>query len=88
MRERSDTANLKCIVAGTLRRQNRAVVASVDALGNRSTNIYDAADRTVAVENPLGHRNTSTYDAAGRTTASINPLGYATTFQYDRASTP
>ena len=51
----------------------------MNALGYRTTSVYDAAGQTVATMNPLGALATNVYDAAGRAVAAVNPLGYRTT---------
>jgi YD repeat-containing protein len=50
------------------------ILISLDPLGNRSTQIYDNADRLIAIVNPLGKRVTTRYDAGGRAIARIDQL--------------
>jgi len=60
-------------------------LASIDPLGNATTNVFDDVDRPTTTIDPLGRRNTTSYDPAGRTTASIDAWGHATTLAYDAA---
>lgn len=54
------------------------VVASIEPLGFRTSQAYDAAGRQVRVQNALGKISSTMYDSAGQVTASINPLGKRT----------
>ena len=60
-------------------------LATVNALGQFSTNVYDGAGRNIAQVNPLGTRWTSVYDELGQMVASVNPQGYRSTTVYDGA---
>ncbi len=64
---------------------NRAQ-ASIDELGNRATQGYDAASRPVRTINALGKITTTIYDSANRAIALINPLGNRWSSTYDAAS--
>ena len=48
-------------------------VATVNALGNRSTSVFDAAGEVVATVDPLTNRSTVAYDNAGRTRGPGQP---------------
>ena len=61
-------------------------VATVDALGNRSTVAFDAAGNVLAVTNARGYTTTYAYDAAGQQTTVKDALGNVTTTAYDAAS--
>jgi len=52
---------------------------------DRTTTVYDAANRNIATLDALGHRATQVYDAARRQIASVNPLGAIGTTLYDSA---
>jgi YD repeat-containing protein len=47
----------------------------INPLGQRSSNVLDAAGRSIASINPLGQRSSNVLDAAGQLMATINPLG-------------
>ena len=49
-------------------------IAGIDARGNRTSTIYDAAGRSLANINPLNQRVTTAYDTAGEVIANIDPL--------------
>jgi len=57
----------------------------VDALGNRTTAVYNASGSVVRGVNPMGAISTTLYDAAGRVKATIDPLSYRSTLVYDSA---
>ena len=60
--------------------------ASINALGNRWTTVFDAANETVARMDPLSNRNTSIFDLAGRAIATVDPLSLRVTSILDAAS--
>ncbi len=60
-------------------------VASVDALGNITTQVMDTAGRQVATVDALGNFTTMAYDAAGNNTGVLDADGNQTTFVYDTA---
>jgi len=60
-------------------------VSTVDAAGNRVTQLYDAAGQRLALVNPNSKRTSFLYDAAGRQTRMTDPLGNMTTAAYDAA---
>jgi RHS repeat-associated protein len=62
------------------------VVATIDELANRTTQVYDAASRRTRTVNALGKVNTTIYDAADRSIALVNPLGNRWSSTYDAAS--
>ena len=49
-------------------------LASVNPLGQRASQVYDAAGRVKASVDPLGNRTSTVYDAVGRRAASVDPL--------------
>jgi RHS repeat-associated protein len=57
----------------------------IDALGNRSTTLYDAAGNVTGSIDARADRVTMLYDAANRRTASIDALGKRTTSAFDAA---
>ncbi len=57
--------------------------ATVDALGNRTTTIYDAAGEAIATIDALGNRTTTAYDAAGNAVAVTDANNHTTTSVYD-----
>jgi RHS repeat-associated protein len=59
-----------------------------DALGNRTTVSYDAADHEVARTNPLNQTTFLGYDAWGHLTIITDALGYVVTWTYDLAGNP
>ena len=64
--------------------QNR-LIAVVDALGNRTTTGYNAANLVTSVTNPLNNTWTTLYDSLLRPIAAIDPLGNRTSQGYDNA---
>ena len=62
----------------------RALTASVDPLGNRTSYAYDVIGRQAAMTNPLG-MITSVYDNASRLIVASIP-GNRTSVGYDAAS--
>ena len=60
--------------------------ATIDALGNRTTTIYDAAGRVATVIDADSTRTTFVYDAVGNRTMVTDPLGHRATFAYNAAN--
>ncbi len=60
--------------------------ASVDALGNRTTCIWNAAGQKTASINPLNQRTSFLYDSSSRIVATISPLGNRNSQVYNAAS--
>jgi len=63
----------------------RGPVAHEDALGRRTTMIFDALGRQTATQSPMNFRTSTIYDAAGQVRATQDALGYLTTNSYDLA---
>ena len=61
-------------------------IASVDALGNRTSFGYDAAGRRVSATDPLGNVNSMVYDAANRLTATSIRWATGRSLGYDAGS--
>lgn len=59
-------------------------MAEVDANGNRTTYVYDAANRRIATKDALGGTTQYEYDSEGNVTATIDPLGHRTEYEYDQ----
>jgi RHS repeat-associated protein len=60
-------------------------VATVNALGRRTSTIYRATGDVAATVDALGNRTSSLYDAASRQIASVNALGQRSTTTLDAA---
>lgn len=56
-----------------------------DPNGRRNTYRYDAAGRTIAIEDTLGFVARTEYDGQGQVVRTIDPLGNETTHTYDAA---
>jgi RHS repeat-associated protein len=61
------------------------LVSTQDALGNRTTTVYDSGGNVQATVDPNGNRVTYTYDARNRPVEARDPLGNRTTFVLDGA---
>ena len=61
------------------------LLAQADALGHRTTTVYNDAGTPIAMINANGGRNTYTHDSVGRTVQQLDALGRATTISYDAA---
>jgi RHS repeat-associated protein len=59
-----------------------------DALGNRMSTAYDAADHETSRTNRLGQTITFAYDAWGRPNTTTDSLGHSTTWTYNAAGDP
>jgi YD repeat-containing protein len=46
----------------------------IDAMGNQSTTVYDAAGNVINTIDPLGNTTTYVYDADNRQTVKIDPI--------------
>ena len=57
--------------------------ATIDALGHRTTFVYDVRGQLVETDFPDGTKTTTTYDAAGHRIASTDQAGRTTQFVYD-----
>ncbi len=62
------------------------VIATIDALGNRTEFEYDAAGRRTLVRDALGQETLTEYDAAGRQIATVDARGNRSEFEYDDAN--
>ncbi len=58
-------------------------VATVDALNNITTQVFDTAGRQVATVDALGNFTTMSYDAVGNNTGVLDADGNQTTFVFD-----
>ena len=63
----------------------RALVKTVDPLGNATTYSLDANLDLVAVTNALGQTTTNTYDANGFLTSSTDPAGNTVAYTYTQS---
>lgn len=59
------------------------VIATTDALGNRTTFTYDSRNNKLTETNPLGHTTTFTYDSQDNLLTKTDPLGNTERFTYD-----
>jgi YD repeat-containing protein len=59
------------------------VEATIDALGRRTTTVYDPVGRAIAQISPLGDRTTFTYSLRGDRLAVTNARGYTQTAVFD-----
>ena len=57
-------------------------MAAIDALGHRTSYVYDANNRVTQITDPLGHTTQYRYDAVGNRTQVIDALGRTTTTYY------
>jgi RHS repeat-associated protein len=62
------------------------VIASVNANGFTTTQVYDAIGQRIAVVDANGHRSSFSFDPAGRRVGMSDALGNLTTWGYDVAS--
>ena len=62
------------------------LLASVNANGFATTQVYDAVGQRLAIIDARGNRTSFTWDADGRQTGTIDALGNLVTYQYDAAS--
>jgi RHS repeat-associated protein len=62
------------------------VVESLNANNSRTTQVYDAAGRRVALVDANGHRRSFVLDADGRQTQLVDALRHRTTYGFDAAS--
>jgi len=58
-------------------------VATLSPLGDRTTTLFDAAGRDIALVNAAGNRYTFLYDANGQKVTQVDPLDRRTTSLYD-----
>jgi RHS repeat-associated protein len=59
------------------------VIASKDALGNRTTFTYDSRNRLQTVKDAVSNVTTFEYDGVGNRTVTIDPLSHRATVAYD-----
>lgn len=61
-------------------------MATVNALGNRVTQVLDAAGRRTALVDARSNRYTTVWDAADRPIRNVDPLSHSVTLAYNAAS--
>ena len=61
-------------------------LATINANGFATTQVYDAIGELLAIIDARGNRNSFSYDADGRQVGLLDPLGNRITYQFDAAS--
>jgi YD repeat-containing protein len=62
------------------------LIATVNALGSRTTIVYDGSGQVIATVDALGNRTTNAYDPAGELISTTDPLTRVTSYGYDLLS--
>jgi RHS repeat-associated protein len=67
---------------------NGRVVATIDALGNRTERAYDPFSNAESVKDPIGNESRILYDARGNIETFVNAIGSITRYEYNDPANP